>query len=210
MALERRQRRHHDLQSQQRRSVVADRAERRDDLLRRLGPRDHLAQRGDLAGLRPLAIPEQEADLLERGVRDQFLDRIAAIGELPFDNRTDRRLGDDHAVGEPSLERRLRDGHPRRCVGQAASATSTLGGDEIAQRVDIGAAIERLAPDTAAIAVQPAAADVGVERAELDAELRGRFVRGDHAGTVGFARRHRDYHAIAARRASSRRSIIDS
>src|SRR6185437_5428056 len=79
------------------------------------------------------------------------------------------------------------------------------GGGEIAQRVDIVAAVERLAPDTAAIAAQPSAADVGVERAELDPKLRGSFVRGDHAGTFGFARRHRDYHAIAGRRASSRR-----
>ena len=203
MALERGQRRHRDFQPQQRRSVFAHRVQRRGDPFRHFGPRDHLAQSRDFAGPRPLAVPEQQADLLERRARDQFSDRIAAIRELAVDYRAHRRLGDDHAVGRTVARRRLRNGHPRRGVGQAATAPPALGSREIAQRVDIVAAVKRLAPDPAAVAAQPSAADVSVERAELNAELRGRFVGGDHAGPVGFARRHRDYHAIAARRTSS-------
>ncbi len=62
---------------------------------------------------------------------------------------------------------RLRDRHPRRRIGQAARAPPALGRDEAAQRLDIGAAIKRLAPDPAPIALEPSAAHVGVERSEL-------------------------------------------
>jgi hypothetical protein len=86
MTLQRRQRWHHDLQPKQGRGVVAHRSQRRGDFVRRLGPRNHLAQRRDGAGLRPLAVPEQQADFFEGGSRDQLFDWIAAIGEPPFDN----------------------------------------------------------------------------------------------------------------------------
>jgi len=65
MAFERRERRHHDFQPQQRRGVLAHGAQRRDYPLRRLGPRDRLAERRERAGRWPFALPEQQANLLE-------------------------------------------------------------------------------------------------------------------------------------------------
>ena len=47
----------------------------------------------------------------------------------------------------------LRDRDPRRRGGQAAAAPAALGRDDAAQRLDVGAAIKRLAADPAAIAL---------------------------------------------------------
>ena len=200
-AIPRRQTRHHGREPQQRRRVVTDGGQRLGNRRRHLRAVDLGTQRGDFLGDRALATPQQEANFLERRVRDDFLDRITAIRELALVDRTDRRLGDDNSGRAVVDALGLRDRHPRRCGRQAASATAAFGGDDSAQRLDIGASIERLAADLAAITFQPAAADVGVERAELDAELIGRLVGSHHAGafgigTFGDARRHHENHAM--------------
>ena len=58
---------------------------------------DFRAQMPQSRRARPFAIPQQQADFLERGVLDNFLDRIAAICELASIIELTRGLGDDHA-----------------------------------------------------------------------------------------------------------------
>jgi len=207
-AIPRGETRHHGLEPQQRGRVVTDGGEGLGDGGRHLRAVDLGTQRGDFLGDRALATPQQEADFLERRVRDDFLDRIAAIRELALVDRADCRLGDDDAGRAVVDALGLRDGNPRRCGRQAAAAAAALGGNDSAQRFDIGAALERLTADFAAVTFQPAAANVGVQRAELDAELVGRLVRGHHAGAFGIdtfeiASRHHENHAMRAGAASS-------
>ena len=195
--------RHHCGESQQRRRVVTDGCERVGNRGRHLRAMDLGTERGDFLGDRTLATPQQEAHFFERRVRDDFFDRIAAIGELAFVDRADRRLGDDDAGRAVVDALGLRDCYPGRCGREASSATAALVRNDSAQRFDIGASIQRLAADFAAITFQPAAADVGVERAELDPELIGRLVRGHHAGAFGIgtfevAGRHHENHATRA------------
>ena len=200
-AIPRGEARHHGFEPQQRRRVITDGGERVGDRSGHLRAVNLGTQRGDFFGDGPLATPQQEANLLERRVRNDFLDRITAIRELALVDRADRRLGHDDAGRAVVDTLGLRDRYPRRCGRQAASAAAALVGDDAAQRFDIGAAIERLAADLAPITFQPAAADVGVERAELDAELVGRLARGHHAGAfeIGafeIASGHHENHAM--------------
>ena len=128
----------------------------------------------------------------KRGVLDHLFDRIAAIGEAAIGNRADRGFGDDDA-GSGTLGRgadRLRDRHPRRSIGQAARAPPALGRDESAQRLDIGAPIERLAPDPTPIALDPAPAHVGVECSEFYPQMMRGFRRGQHPAMIRFLRPH--------------------
>ncbi len=108
----RRETRHHCREPQQRRRVVTDRRERVGNRGRHLRAVDLGTQRGDFLGDRTLATPQQEAHFFERRVRDDLFDRIAAIGELAFVDRADRRLGDDDARRAVVDALRLRDCDP--------------------------------------------------------------------------------------------------
>src|SRR5579883_684245 len=116
---------------------------------------------------------------------DPFLDRITAIGELAFDDRTHRRLGNDHPRRRSFSLWRLRNGDPRGCIWQATSATAPLGHGHAAQSLDIAAAIKGLSPNPSPIALKPSAADVGVESSQFDAQLSRSLGCGQHLGALG-------------------------